>query len=680
MTTPVTLALPPTVVIAPTGVQGVRGNTVLSGSGAPAAGVGINGDYYIDVAAYPTTVTLYGPKSGGAWPGSGVTIGGGGGTAGALLAINNLSDVQSAAAARTNLGLGSAALLAANTFDAAGAAAAAQDAAIADAAAKYRRLQPWVFDITDARFGAVGDAKIVTDGAVTLNVATLTCGTSAPFTSADVGKVVLIQGAGTFGVSAFKAVLTAYNGPGSMGLSVAPPTSISGAIVVYGTNNYTAIRAANQAASDYRAAGHAYSEVYTPVGGFILDGPLDTSLSGNSLVPFGVDATTGQKKTPAYRGEGGAAVRHWEQTVPQISGSTWISFSYYSDTSAQSNDITAHGNPAIIGGPNEGPTNGLAYGVGTAQGARFSNTMPMVSDMAFLTPHTAFGLTHGAINFYGCAAAHIRNVSVSTLGVVPSPTDYVSPGQFATGLCAAVLMPAPGNNDLSLVDNLSIQGGFTYGIFFSEHTLITRIMVLYCWAALVAVGTYAGSVGAVHEMRILSASVEACTHELYVMGPGSEGVGPTVDIHLSTESSTPNIAGSAGSLMAAIGKLTLTGLYNKANVSTASPCGIQIVNGQDPAPIARKTGAFTCTPIDRVLMCDTTAGAFTATLPDADVNPVEYVLRNTGGNTLTVAAIGGQLIYPTGSNTGATTAAVAPGNVLRVRATYNGTAWAWYAV
>ena len=56
------------------------------------------------------------------------------------------------------------------------------------------------------------------------------------------------------------------------------------------------------------------------------------------------------------------------------------------------------------------------------------------------------------------------------------------------------------------------------------------------------------------------------------------------------------------------------------------------------------------------------------------------MLRNTGGNTLTVAAIGGQLIYPPGSNTGATTAAVAPGNVLRVRATYNGTAWAWYAV
>jgi hypothetical protein len=273
----------------------------------------------------------------------------------------------------------------------------------------------------------------------------------------------------------------------------------------------------------------------------------------------------------------------------------------------------------------------------------------------------------------------VRNVSISTLGTVPSSTDYTSPGTFGTGLSVAALMPAPGNNDLSIVDNLSIQGGYTYGLFFSEHTLISRIMVLYCWAGLCPVGSYAGSVGSVHEMRVLSASVEACTHEVYIIGVGSQGVGPTVDIHLSTESSTPNVDGNGvGALMGALGRLKLTGLFTPSGVSIAHPTGIEIVNGQLPRAIARKTASFTASPIDRVLLCDTTAGAFTATLPDADVNPVEYTLRNTGTNALTVATTGGQTIYT--ASGAATTATVAAGATLRVQAAYNGTAWAWYQV
>ena len=74
MTTPVTLALPPTVVISPTGVQGPRGNTTLTGTGAPAATLGIDGDYYVDETSYPASVTMYGPKAAGTWPGSGVQL------------------------------------------------------------------------------------------------------------------------------------------------------------------------------------------------------------------------------------------------------------------------------------------------------------------------------------------------------------------------------------------------------------------------------------------------------------------------------------------------------------------------------------------------------------------------------------------------------------------------------
>lgn len=74
MTTPVTLALPPAVVVSPTGIQGPRGNATLTGTGVPSASTGIDGDYYFDTTNNPNSLVLYGPKAAGAWPGSGVTL------------------------------------------------------------------------------------------------------------------------------------------------------------------------------------------------------------------------------------------------------------------------------------------------------------------------------------------------------------------------------------------------------------------------------------------------------------------------------------------------------------------------------------------------------------------------------------------------------------------------------
>jgi hypothetical protein len=45
------------------GSNGTNGNTILSGTGAPSSGLGVNGDYYRDIA----NSNFYGPKTAGAW-------------------------------------------------------------------------------------------------------------------------------------------------------------------------------------------------------------------------------------------------------------------------------------------------------------------------------------------------------------------------------------------------------------------------------------------------------------------------------------------------------------------------------------------------------------------------------------------------------------------------------------
>lgn len=75
----------------PQGPAGADGNTILNGSGAPSAGLGVDGDFYIDTDTYD----IYGPKAAGAW-GSGTPLsGGGGGTWGSITGtLSNQTDLQ----------------------------------------------------------------------------------------------------------------------------------------------------------------------------------------------------------------------------------------------------------------------------------------------------------------------------------------------------------------------------------------------------------------------------------------------------------------------------------------------------------------------------------------------------------------------------------------------------------
>jgi hypothetical protein len=631
------------IIISTAGMQGPRGNTWWPTDGPPADSLGVDGDYALDQAD-PDAPAYYGPKTNGTWTGTGpYTLGGS--TAGLLQADNNLSDVDSPPAARTNLGLGSAATEAASAFDEAGAAAAAQAAAEASAAASFQPLQPSIFLVST--YGARGDGRCVSDGAMAAGSAVLTS-SSAQFGNVVAGMPVMVVGAAPTGVTTLVTTAVSVQGNGQITLAATNTSgaNLTGALVFWGTDDTAAIQRTINAALAY-AAAHGSATVFFPGGGglyYVIAGALVTGSPtlGNSQLTLGAPvATTGNKISLTLEAPGnGSALEHWQQTVPQLNGTTLVSFGVFASSPAQSTSISTYGNPCVIGGPAQPAGFGVSPGV-------FSNMLLTVRNLSVLTTHSLYGLTYSALDLSGIAEANLENFAYGTTATVPSGA-YEAPAQFANGLSIGVLMPANGNNDNNRCSNVSCHGGFTFAFFATEHTVCDRLTLLYCWSALCPVGLYYGSVGSTHAIHVQQASIEGCTNVVNFIGVGSGGIGPWLYATIDTETSSPTFTDrtSGTGLAAALGTVTLTGLFTPADVTVTAPTGLKIINGQAAYPVTSVSANYSVTVLDNTVLVNAAASAVTVTLISALYTPNSYTIKKTdgSGNAVTVATIDGQTI------------------------------------
>lgn len=658
------------VVVATAGIQGPPGNSVRHGTGAPAASLGITGDFYVDNTV-PTALVIYGPKTLSGW-GSGVPVGG----TGALLAVNNLSDLNNAATARTSLGLGNSATRAVGTTT--GTIAAGDDS-------RFPLAQPWVFNVAAAAYGAVGDGQFVTDGAMGSGAAVLTSA-SGKFASTDVGKAVMVSKAGAAGVSTLVTTIASYQSATQVTLSAANASggAVSSCVVMWATDDTAHIQAAINAALAY-AALHGTATVYIPVGSgrfYGIGGALVTggTTLGNSQLTLGAPvATTLNKVVLDITGvANGSGLQHWQQLSPQLGGSTLVSFGAFASSGAQNTSISASGNACLLGGPAQPGGYGISPGV-------FSNMLVTLRNLSFLTTHSASGFTYGAADFSGIAEANLENFAYGTAGSVAAG-DYTNPSVFGTGLSIGLLMPANGNNDNNHVVNLSCHGGYTYALFATEHTVIDRLCILYCWAAICLVGNYFGSVGSAHGVNVAQASIEACVNIVYVVGGGGSGIGPYLFATISTETGAPTFSGnSAGAMNAALGTVTLTGLFTVSGISVAYPTGMKIINGQQGSVVNVQTGNYTATVLDQTILVDATNNDVTITLISAAWTPNVFpIMRlDTSGHTVTVRTVDlVELIHRAGSGTGGATSVTLVGQYAKanLRPTRVGGIWGWYDV
>jgi hypothetical protein len=139
--------------------------------------------------------------------------------------------------------------------------------------------------VSPESYGAVGDCKYVTDGAMTSASAVLTSAIG-PFSAGQVGKVACVKGAGAAGATLLTTVAS-YQSPTQVTLSATAGTTVSGAEAAVGTDDQTALQNAlnglNAGQTLLLTAGKSYlhsSYLTMSVANSGLDGNLSGTLIG----------------------------------------------------------------------------------------------------------------------------------------------------------------------------------------------------------------------------------------------------------------------------------------------------------------------------------------------------------------------------------------------------------------
>lgn len=517
---------------------------------------------------------------------------------------------------------------------------------------------PWIFNVR--AYGAKGDGKCVTDGAINVGTSAVTLtSATAGFTMADIGRPIQIKGAAATGVTTLVTTIAGFTNSTTVTLTDAATTTVSGAQVLWGTDDTVAIQAAIDAATTWARANSGAATVFFPgcPGYYVVAGALKTggTTKGNSQLTLLPIPEAEKKVHLTFLGTSGGSVQHWHQTVPMLTGAI-VSFGVFTSIGGQSASITANGNPSVLSGP-------LQPGGYGSSALLFSNMQVTLRDLNILTTHSIYGLTYSAADFSGLACASLERFSYGTAASVNSG-DYGTPAQFSTGLSMGVLMPANGGNDNCYVDNLVCHGGYTWGLVATEHTVINRAVLLYCWTALGVTGSYNTSVGASHAFYANQLSMESCSNIIYVFGQGAAGLGPFLDFNqIDTEIGAPTILdnSSGAGITALLGTIRLVGLYTPSGISVGGfPTGLRIVDGQGQyARTVTSAGAVRIT--DETVLGNATGGAFTLTMFSAVRSPAKPSFRNIGSsNNVTIAAAGSEKIN------GASTLVLTPGQTARL--------------
>ena len=512
---------------------------------------------------------------------------------------------------------------------------------------------PWQF--RPETYGARGDGRLVADGAMTSGSAVLTCATSAPFVSTDTGKHVLVWGAGGSHLWLFTTILSVTSSS-RVTLSATAAAAVTGAGVIFGTDDTAAIQAAVNAAAAYAQAGNGKaSEVLFSDAVYCVAAAATTASSGNAQITLPVvDATVGAKIRLTLTGAGSGGEIHWTQPQPVQSGTILLGMRR---DGALDN---SNGPTSVIGGP----VNGYGGSNGT-----YSNVLLTVDGIGIMYPPEGGTPTpYAGMDLFGIAAADVRDFSYLPVATVIASTSwpYLDGGPLATpAFTVGLRMPATGNLATSDIGTVNTWGA-QYGLIGADHLTVFELKTFWCtYGLLIGAGTIPPS-GNPHGATIVNWASE---HTTYPLGTVSSGyyqplaAEATIQVDMLTlESYTQVISDSAGVLNGQVNFEDLQGFgtyYGNLYFSSVPP-GVRLMHA------TQSGGAVTPPSIPA-----TTVACGNYFYRDA------VVIIASGGAAVSVIKIDSTATGLTLGTSGAVTAVVPSGH--SVSLTYAGAAptWAW---
>ena len=497
--------------------------------------------------------------------------------------------------------------------------------------------QFYVGGFVASTYGAVGNGKVVSDGAMTIGSHTFT---SASITAADAGKAIVVSGAGG---GAFTPLATTISsaGAGSATLAAAATSSVSQAVAYYGTDDTAAIAAAQAAAVAYAQAGNGYAEIiFDPLMYCIAGAPvIGGATLGNAQIPLPIIVPTSQKITIVYRGVlDVTALPHWLQQTPQASGTVLACM-----RADGTNDI-ANGPASVIGGPYNG------YGGGTV-----TNLLVTVDGISMLVPYNT---TYCGWDFWGLAEANVIT-GACMAAAVPPPTPIVptmvNSANISNQWTFGLRMPSFNNNDNCNIGWWSAEG-LCYGVMPSEHTAADSIRAVYC---IIGVETYSGAGTPMpHAGQLNYVSAEVCQQAIGFLDNTINIDVETLDVESAGAFFDPNNYG-----IGTIGwRVNGSGHYQDGGIGTGGANLRVIQKNMPPGP---QTAGAPAAPAS-------TVPQFNWYYRDAQV------WLSTSGGSITAVSVGG-LTLPITAGTDVGPVAVPSGKSYTV--TYTGTlstAWVLY--
>jgi hypothetical protein len=421
-----------------------------------------------------------------------------------------------------------------------------------------------------------GNGQMVVDGAMNGTTGVVQCSTSLPFKASDVGKTIMVNGAAGTG-NTLAGTIVSYQSAGQVTMSVVSTAVVSGACVLWWTDETAAFQAAINAATAYMNSSGLSAQVYKPppVNGIFhgISGPLVTTGTANGQLVIPTVYTVGNpQQTLYFYADITRSLPLWTQTAyAQVSNGV-VSNGLFASTAAYTTNANSFGKAGVISStPSQvslvAPILGLPA---------FQNIHVVFQNWTIITPSSNNGWQYSAFQMGGSSKCEYQDCAAlitTNYNALSGANQFPSPGTLDNGLSTGMILPGNGNNDDCIAYNPTVSG-YAFGLQCGEHAVVLGGREISCWAGFAIPGNDGTSSS--HNVTIVGNSMEQCPTGFWLIAAGSPGWSINADVDL--ESCVNLVLDASGLALPSLnGEIRVWGQQAASIFPTLYPTGVKLL-------------------------------------------------------------------------------------------------------